>query len=106
YIVEHRLAAVGRASREVDLELAGETLGVRVAQEPPGRCLRPGGDVELLLGAGTREVATHHVAHGVAACLSRGQPDRGEEPQDLRRPFELDEVELDVLTSREMTPPA
>ena len=52
------------------------------------------------------EVATHHVAHGVAAGFARGQADRREEAQDLGRLLELDEVELHVLAGREVTPPA
>ena len=47
-VVEHRLAAVGGAAREVDLELAGEALRDRVAQEevlgglgPRARCRAP-----------------------------------------------------------------
>ena len=42
-VVEHRLAAVGGAAREVDLELAGEALGERVAQEVAGTRPRPTG---------------------------------------------------------------
>ena len=40
-VVEHRLAAVGGAAREVDLELAREALRDRVAQEEVLRGLRP-----------------------------------------------------------------
>ena len=40
-VVEHRLAAVGGAAGEVDLELAGQALRVRVAQQEVGRSPRP-----------------------------------------------------------------
>ena len=103
-VVEHRLAAVGRASGEVDLELAGESLAVRVAEEEIGGGLRPRRDVEHFLGAGPREVAPHDVAHGVAARLARRQADGGHQAQDLGRLFELDEVELHVLSRREVAP--
>jgi hypothetical protein len=50
HVVEHGLAAVGLAAGEVDLELAGQALGERVAQEVPVGGLGPGGDVEVLVG--------------------------------------------------------
>ena len=40
-VVEHRLAAVGGAAGEVDLELAGQALRERVAQEEAGGRPRP-----------------------------------------------------------------
>ena len=52
-VVEHRLAAVGGAAGEVDLELAGQALGERVAQEVLERGLGPRRDVEHLV-AGRR----------------------------------------------------
>ena len=42
-VVEHRLPAVGGAPREVDLELAGQALGERVAQELVGTSPRAHG---------------------------------------------------------------
>ena len=69
-VVEHRLAAVGAAAREVDLELAGQPLTERVAHEVLERGLGPRRDVELLVRAGAGEVAGHHVADGVAARLA------------------------------------
>src|SRR5262249_39465879 len=91
---------------EVDLELARKALRVRVTEQPARRRLGPRCDVELLLRACAREVATHHVADGVAAGLARGEPDRCHEPQDLGRALELDEVELDVLARGEVAPAA
>ena len=105
-VVEHRLAAVGRAAGEVDLELAGQALRVRVAQQPVGGRLGPRRDVELLLRARAGEVAAHDVADGVAARLARGQADRRQQAQDLGRLLELDEVELHVLAGGEVAPAA
>ena len=105
-VVEHRLAAVGGAAREVDLELAGQALRVRVAQQVAGGRLGPRRDVEHLVRAGAGEVAAHDVADGVAARLARGQADRRQQAQDLGRPLELDEVELHVLAGREVAPAA
>ena len=56
-VVEHRLAAVGGAAREVDLELAGQALRDRVAQEEVLGGLGPRADVEHLVGARAGEVA-------------------------------------------------
>ena len=75
-VVEHGLAAVGGAAREVDLELAGQALGQRVAQEVLEGGLGPRADVERLVGAGAGEVAAHDVADGVAARLRGREPDR------------------------------
>ena len=103
-VVEHRLAAVGRASGEVDLELPWQPLAVRMAEQEVGRRLRPRRDVEDLLRARAGQMAAHDVAHGVAARLARRQADRGHEAQDLGRLLERDEVELHVLTRGEVTP--
>ncbi len=105
-VVEHRLAAVGGAAGEVDLELAGEPLRDRVAQEEVLGGLGPRADVEHLVGARAGEMAARHVAHGVAARFAAGEPDRREEAQDLGRLLELHEVELHVLAGREVTPAA
>src|SRR5918997_1731162 len=48
-VVEQRLAAVGGAAGEVDLELAGQALADRVAHEVLVGGLGPRGDVELLV---------------------------------------------------------
>ena len=82
-VVEHRLAAVGGAAGEVDLELARQPLRDRVAQEEVLGGLGPRADVEHLVGARAGEVAARHVAHGVAARLAAGEPDRREEAQRL-----------------------
>ena len=103
-VVEHGLAAVRHAAREVDLELAGQALGVRVVEEVAERRLGPGADVEDLEGAGPGQVAARDVAHGVAARLPGRQPDLGQVPQQLRHPLELHEVELDVLPGGEVAP--
>ncbi len=82
-VVEHRLAAVGRAPGEIDLELPGQALPVGVPEQEVGRCLRPRGDVEDLLRARTGQVATHDVAHRVAARLARRESNRRHQAQDL-----------------------
>ena len=105
-VVEHRLAAVGRAAREVDLELAGEALRDRVAQEEILRRFRPRADVEHLVGARAGEVAAGDVADGVAAGLTAREPDRGQEAQHLADRLQLHEVELDVLAGGEVGPAA
>ena len=56
-VVEHRLAAVGGATGEVDLELARQALRERVAQEERLRGFGPRADVEHLVGARAGEVA-------------------------------------------------
>ena len=104
HVVEHGLAAVGGAAREVDLELAGQALRVRVAEQPAGRRFRPRRDVELLLRARAGEVAAHDVADGVAAGLAGGEADRRQQAQDLGRLLELHEVELHVLAGGEVAP--
>ena len=105
-VVEHRLAAVGGAAGEVDLELAGQALRDRVAQEEVLGGLGPRADVEHLVGARAGEVAAGHVAHGVAARLAAGEPDRREEAQHLGDVLELHEVELHVLAGGEVAPAA
>ena len=104
-VVEHGLAAVGDAAREVDLELAGQALGVRVAEEVAEGGLGPGADVEHLERAGAGQVAADDVADGVAARLPGGEPDRVELAHHVGDPLEVDEVELDVLPGGDVAPP-
>ena len=103
-VVEHGLAAVGGAAGEVDLELAGQALGERVAQEVLEGRLGPRADVEHLERAGAGEVAALHVAHGVAAGLAGGEPDRRQVAHHRGDPLEVDEVELDVLAGGDVAP--
>ncbi len=103
-VVEHGLAAVGDAAREVDLELARQALCVRVAQEEVGRRLGPRADVEHLERARAGEMATSHVADGVAACFAARQVDRRQQAQELGRLLELHEVHLHVLAGGEVRP--
>ena len=105
-VVEHRLAAVGGAAREVDLELARHALRDGVAQEEVLGGLGPRADVEHLVGARAGEVAPRHVADGVAARLAAGEADRREQSQRLRGVLELHEVELGVLAGGEVAPAA
>ena len=85
-VVEHRLAAVGLAAGEVDLELAGQALGERVVEEVLEGGLGPRADVEVLVGAGAGEVAAHDVADGVAAGLPGGEADGGHVAEERRGP--------------------
>jgi hypothetical protein len=103
-VVEHGLAAVGGAAREVDLELAGEALGVGVAQEVPEGGLGPGADVEHLEGAGAGQVAALNVADRVAARLPRGQADRRQVAHEVGDALQGHEVELDVLAGGDVAP--
>ena len=54
--------------------------------------------------AGAGEVAGHHVAHGVAACLTGREPDGAQVAHHLGHPGQLDVVHLDVLTRRDVAP--
>ena len=53
-VIEHGLAAVRVAAREVDLELAGKPLADRIADEVPVGGLGPGRHVEFLVGGRRR----------------------------------------------------
>ena len=103
-VVEHGLAAVGGAAREVDLELAGQALGVRMVQEVAEGGFGPGADVQDLVGAGPGQVAAHDVADGVPAGLPGGQAHARQLPEQLGNALQLHEVELDVETGGQMSP--
>ena len=75
-VVEHGLAAVGNAAREVDLELARQSLSVRVVEEVAEGRLRPRRDVQDLEGAGAGQVAAGDVTHGVTASFTGRHADR------------------------------
>ena len=105
-IVEHRLAAVGAAAREVHLELARQTLTQWVANEVTERGIGPSGDIEVFVRARTSEMAGHHVAHGVATRLAAGEPDCCELTHEFGNPSELNEVDLHVLAGGDVTPAA
>ena len=105
-VVEHGLTAVGGAAREVDLELPGQALAERVADEVPVGRLGPRRDVELLVRAGAGEVAGHDVADRVAAGLSAGHADAAQQAHDLGHLLELHVVELHVLAGGDVAPAA
>ena len=105
-VVEHGLTAVGRAAGEVDLELARQSLPERVAHEVTERGLGPRADVEHLVRARAREMASLDVAHRVAARLARREPDRREVSHHLGDLRQLHEVELDVLAGGDVAPAA
>ena len=105
-VIEHGLAAVGGTAREVDLELAGKALTERIAHEVAERSFGPWGDVELLVWAGPREVAGHHVSHGVAAGLTGGEIDLGQAAQEVGDLGEFHVMELDVLPGGDVAPTA
>ena len=106
HVVEHRLAAVGGATGEVHLELARQALAERVAHEVAVNSFGPRGDVDLLVRAGAGKMARHHVAHRVAARLTRGEADCGETTQHVGNATQFDEVELDVLARGDVSPSA
>ena len=104
-VVEHRLAAVGGAAREVDLELARHALRDRVAQEEVLGGLGPRADVEHLVGARAGEVAARITLRTVSPQASRlVSPTDASSAQRLGGVLELHEVELDVLTGGEVAP--
>ena len=107
-VVEHGLAAVGGAAREVDLELARQPLRVSGGA---GKCRNVasahGRDVEHLERAGAGQVAARRRC---APCrrTPRGSsgPTAARSRSEHRDPLELHEVELDVLAGREVAPAA
>ena len=105
-VVEHRLAALGRATGEVDLELARQALTQRVAHEVFERGLGPRRDIEELVRARTGQVAGHDVANSVATCLASGQPGSAERTHHVGDLGQFDEVDLHVLARRDVAPTA
>ena len=105
-VVDAGQGAVHRAARGRDLELAGQVLHQRVAQEVPGHGLGGGLDVEHLQRAGAGEVAGGDGADRVAAGLAGGDARLGQAPQRLGRVADVDEVELHVLPGGEVPPAA
>ena len=106
HVIEHRLATVGGAAREVDLELAGHALGDWIAEEVLERRFSPLGDVENLVWAGSCEVARLYVAYGVAARFACRHPNRTQEAHDFWDLVELGIVKLDVLPGGDVSPAA
>jgi hypothetical protein len=72
------LAAIGGASREIDLELSGQALPEWIAQEVLERGFGPRGDVENFTWASAGKMATLNVSNCVAASFSTGHPDEGD----------------------------
>lgn len=77
-----------------------------MAQQVLERRLRPGADVEDLVGAGPGEVAPGDVADGVATGLPRREADGTELSHHCDHVIQLDEVELDVLPGGDVAPPS
>ena len=102
-VVERDQAAgVVVAAAERDLELAPEVLDVRMPQEILRARVGVGRDVEALGAADARELARGHVAHAVAARLTRGDADGRQAAHHIRRVLDVDVVELDVLPRRDV----
>ena len=68
--------------------------------------LRVRRDIEPLVGSDTRIGARCDVPHGIPAGFSRRQPRVGEPAHRRLHVVQLDEVELDILTRRDMSEPA
>ena len=105
-VVEHGLAAVGVAAREVDLELPGKPLGDRVAHEVLVGGLGPRRDVQNLIGARAGQMAAADVAHRVPARLPRREAHAREQSQHVADLVELHVVHLQVLAGGDVRPAA
>ena len=88
------------AGRERDLELARQLLANGLSQEEASVASACGVTSKTRVFADARHMVAGHVAHRVAAGLTRRQPGVLEQPHDRRRVFELHEVVLDVLARR------
>jgi hypothetical protein len=105
-VVEHGLTAIGCAAREIDLELPGQALPEWIAKEVFERGFGPRSDVEDFTWASTGQVATLNVSNGVAARFTTGHPDDCDVAKKIGYSLKLNEMELDGLTRREVTPTA
>ncbi len=85
------------AAGKVDLELAGQVLAHRVAEEEPCNRLRVWRGIKGLVWADAGKVAAHYVSDGVAACLPGSQAGLDKPSHDLAYVLQLHPVELDVL---------
>ncbi len=98
-VVDHReTARFVIAAREGNLEFASEVLRVGAAQQKVGHRQRMGGDIKTLRRAETGIGASGDVANHVAAGFTGRDPHFGQPAHDVGGFFELNEVELDVLT--------
>src|SRR5690606_30716565 len=90
------------AAGEGDLEFASEALRVGMPQEVARHRSRIRRDIEYLRSADTGNRAAGDVADRVAARLLRRHADVREPPEDIRRVEDVHEVELHVLSSRDV----
>ena len=66
--------------------------------------LCPRSDVEILVGAGTGEMAALHVANSVATCFAGGESHCRKVVHHVGDLIQLDEVELEVLSRGDVSP--
>jgi len=104
-VVHGGVGAVAGAAGEGDLELAGQPLRERVAQEVVAQLRRVGCDVERLMRANAGQRAGRHVAHDVAAGFAGGEANLGQETQRLRHLWQTDVVDLHILAGGQVSRP-
>ena len=102
-VVDARDRPVGVGAGEGRLDLARHQLGRRVAHEVAHVSTDVGGRVEDLVRGDAGPRVAGHVAHGVAAALSRREPARREIADQVAHLPERYVVDLDVLTGRYVT---
>ena len=96
-VVNGGQGAVVAAAGEGDLELSGQALVERIAQQVQCDGFRVRRHVEHLALADSRQVAGGHVAHRVGAGFTGRDADFGEPAHDGAHVLEQGEMELDVL---------
>src|SRR5262249_11228161 len=90
------------AAAEGDLEFSAEILCIGMAQQVKRRRLRVRRHIEGLSSADARQRAGRHVANRISARLACGDSHRCQAIEDIRRIFDVNVMELNVLPRRNM----
>ena len=94
--------AILPAARQRDLEFPRETLVQRITQQMVGNCFRVGRHIEHFALAHSGQMARRHITHRVGAGFTCGQSHCRQLAHHLRHVLKLHEMQLNVLTRRDM----
>ena len=101
-IVDLRIRAPHAASGDRDFELARQVVELGIPRQQLRRFERQRRSIDDFVGIDTRDRASGHIAHDIAAGAGRVQAHLPESFEHFRQSFDRDPVQLDILPNGEV----
>ena len=98
-VVDLGIGAPGRAPGDGDFEFARQVVELRIGGEQMGNLNSEGRGIDDLIVGYSGEGAAGHVSYDVAACAFGREADGVERVDNLRKRFDGEPMELDVLAN-------